>query len=70
MILRKGQTYYRSELGHYAIHYPSTVEYELRISIEVERLPWAAPKGFKAYKVVSPLDYMQETVLWIKDMPV
>jgi hypothetical protein len=70
VILRKGQTYYRSEVGHYTIHYPSTVEYELLISIEVEQLPWLTPEGFKVYKVIAPKDYMKETVLWIKDLPV
>lgn len=70
VILRKGQVYYRSEVGHYAIHYPSAVECELLISIEVEPLPWVTPQGFKAYKVEAPKDYMEETVLWIREMPV
>jgi len=71
MILRKGQTYYRSHVGHYNIHYPSTdVRYELLITVEVEPLPWVAPKGFKAYRVIAPQAYFEERVLWIETKPV
>jgi hypothetical protein len=67
MILRKGQIYYRSEVGHYNIHYPSTnMKYELLISVEVEPLPWLVPEGFKAYRVIAPQEYLQERVLWIE----
>jgi len=67
MTITKGTKCRPSVRGHYNFYYPDTnQEYELSMSIEVNRLSWTGYDGYKAFEIMSPKDYLPMKVLWIK----
>ena len=68
MVISKGTKCYPSEKGHYNFYYPNLNEvFELTMNIEASLLPWVGYRGYRAFKVVSPKNFLPIKVLWVKE---